>query len=106
MDATVVCIDQTKKSVQVEPRAAWFPRGTRPAVALSGQRDWTCLLGAITEDGDRFFGRVAKRSRVCLWCSQLRAHSSLLFWWIGGAVRRGTTGSTLDRRTSPAEVGA
>lgn len=57
MDATVVCIDQTKKSVQVEPRATWFPRGTRPAVELSGQRDWTCLLGAITEDGDRFFSR-------------------------------------------------
>ncbi|WP_265108824.1 IS630 family transposase [Halosolutus halophilus] len=57
MDATVVCIDQTKKSVQVEPRAAWFPRGTRPSVELSGQREWTCLLGAITEDGDRFFSR-------------------------------------------------
>ncbi|WP_254525940.1 IS630 family transposase [Natrinema caseinilyticum] len=57
MDATIVCIDQTKKSVQVEPRAAWFPRGARPAVELSGQRDWTCLLGAITEDGDRFFSR-------------------------------------------------
>ncbi len=57
MDATVVCIDQTKKSVQVEPRAAWFPRGTRPSVELSGQRDWTCLLGAITALGDRFFTR-------------------------------------------------
>ena len=34
-----------------------FPRGTRPSVELSGQRDWTCLLGAITEDGDRFFAR-------------------------------------------------
>jgi hypothetical protein len=56
MDATVVCIDQTKKSVQVEPRSAWFPHGTRP-VELSGQRDWTCLLGAITENGDRFFSR-------------------------------------------------
>jgi transposase len=55
MDATVVCIDQTKKSVQFEPRAAWFPRGTRLSVELSGQRDWTCLLGAITEDGNRFF---------------------------------------------------
>jgi transposase len=55
MDATVVCIDQTKKSVQIELAAAWFPRGTRPSVELSGQRDWTCLLGAITEDGDRFF---------------------------------------------------
>jgi hypothetical protein len=60
MDATVVCIDQTKKSVQVEPRAAWFPRGTRPSVELSGQRDWTCLLGAITEDGDRFFSRFTE----------------------------------------------
>ena len=57
MDATVVCIDQTKKSVQVELRAAWFPCGTRPSVELSGQRDWTCLLGAITENGDRFFDR-------------------------------------------------
>ncbi|ELY56015.1 transposase [Natronococcus amylolyticus DSM 10524] len=57
MDATVVCIDQTKKSVQVEPRAAWFPRGTRPFVELSGQCDWTYLLGAITEDGDRFFAQ-------------------------------------------------
>lgn len=60
MDATVVCLDQTKKSVQVEPRAAWFPRGTRPSVELSGQRDWTCLLGAITENGDRFFSRFAE----------------------------------------------
>jgi len=57
MVATVVCIDQTRKSVQVEPRAAWFPRGTRPSVELSGQREWTCLLGAITKDGDRFFSR-------------------------------------------------
>ena len=57
MDATIVCIDQTKKSVRTEPRAAWFPRGTRPSVELSGQRDWTCVLGAITENGDRFFSR-------------------------------------------------
>nr|WP_245242776.1 IS630 family transposase [Natronococcus sp. JC468] len=60
MDATIVCIDQTKKSVQVEPRAAWYPRGTRPSVEFSGQRDWTCLLGAITEDGDRFFSRFTE----------------------------------------------
>jgi len=55
MDATVVSNDQTKKSVQIESRAVWFPRGTRPSMKLSGQRDWTCLLGAITEDGGRFF---------------------------------------------------
>jgi len=46
--------------VQVEPRAAWFPHGTRPSVELSGQRDWTCLLGAITEDGDRFFSQFTE----------------------------------------------
>jgi hypothetical protein len=57
VDATVVCIDQTKRSVRVEPRAAWSPEGTRPSVSLSGQRDWTCVLGAITEDGDRFVSR-------------------------------------------------
>jgi hypothetical protein len=32
----------------------------RPSVELSGQRDWTCLLGAITEDGDRFFSRFTE----------------------------------------------
>jgi transposase len=57
LGATVICIDQTTQSVQVEPRAAWFPGGSRPTVDLSGQRVWTCLLGAITEDGDRFFAR-------------------------------------------------
>ncbi len=28
-----------------------------PQRGIEGQRDWTCLLGAITEDGDRFFAR-------------------------------------------------
>jgi hypothetical protein len=59
MGTPVVCIDQTKKSVQFEPRATWFPRGTRPAVELPGQRDWTCLLGAITL-GNRFFSRFTE----------------------------------------------
>jgi transposase len=26
-------------------------------VELSGLRDWTCLLGAVTEDGESFFAR-------------------------------------------------
>lgn len=60
MDATVVCINQTKKSVPVEPRGAWFPRGTRPTVELSRQRDWTCLSDAITEDSNRFFFRFTE----------------------------------------------
>jgi hypothetical protein len=57
MDATVVCIDQTEKAVQAERRTAWFPRCTRPAVEVPGQRDWTCLPGPITENGDRIFDR-------------------------------------------------
>ncbi len=49
----LVCLDQTKKSSEVELRAARHAafRG------LPGQRDWTCLLGAITESGDRFSSR-------------------------------------------------
>jgi len=83
MDATVVCIDQIKKSTQVEPRAAWFPRGTRPSVKLSGQRDWTCLLGEITEDGDRFFSRfteyvTAKHARHFILASCKRFDEELI----------------------------
>jgi len=59
----------------------------------------------IPEEKRKKMGRVAKRSRVCLWCSQLRGHNSFLFWWIAGAVRQGTIGSTLDQRTSPTEAG-
>jgi len=44
-----------QKPVQVEPRVMWFPRGMRLAVELSGQRDWTCLLGVIIQDGNCFF---------------------------------------------------
>ena len=57
MDATVVCIDQTKTSVNGDPTQAWFKRNSRPEVELSGLRDWTCLLGAVTEDGRSFFSR-------------------------------------------------
>ena len=43
MDGTVVCIDQTKKSVQVEPRAAWFPaaRG-RASNSLANATERVC----------------------------------------------------------------
>jgi hypothetical protein len=58
MDATVIRIDQPKESVQVEPRTTWFPRGMQPFVEFSGQRDWTCLVGAITENDARCFSRL------------------------------------------------
>ena len=36
------------------------PRGTPSSVELSGQRDWTWLLGAITKDGDCLFSRFTE----------------------------------------------
>lgn len=50
-------------------------------------------------------GRVANPFRVCLWCSQLRGHSSPFSWSVAGAGPRGTIHSALGRHTSPAEVG-
>jgi len=60
MDATIVCIDQTKTSVNGDPTQAWFRRNSRPSVELSGLRDWTCLLGAVTDDGRSFFSRFTE----------------------------------------------
>ncbi|MFW5955909.1 MAG: IS630 family transposase [Halorhabdus sp.] len=57
LDATVVCIDQTKTSVNGDPTQAWFQRNSRPRVELSGLRDWTCLLDAVTADGRSIFSR-------------------------------------------------
>jgi transposase len=57
MDATVVCIDRTKTSVNGDPTQAWFERNSRPSVELSGLRDLTCLLGTVTGDGESFFSR-------------------------------------------------
>lgn len=40
---------------EIRPRSSRVPRGTQLSVELSGQRDWTCLLGAITEVADASF---------------------------------------------------
>ena len=55
-----MCIDQTKTSVNGDPTQAWFRRNSQPSVELSGLRDWTCLLGAVTEDGRTFFSRFSE----------------------------------------------
>ena len=57
MDATVVCVDRTENTVGAEAHTASFPHSTWSAVELPGQRDWTCLPGAITGNGDRVFAR-------------------------------------------------
>jgi len=60
MDGLVVCIDQTKTSVNGDPTQAWFRQNSHPSVKISGLRDWTCLLGAVTEDGRSFFSRFTE----------------------------------------------
>jgi hypothetical protein len=60
MDPAVVRISRTTNSVQPEPRVAWVPHATRPTVELSDQRDWTCLLGVVAEDGDYLFSRITE----------------------------------------------
>jgi hypothetical protein len=60
MDATKVCIDQPKTSVNGDLTQAWFQRNSRPNMELSGLRDWTCLLGAVTKDGRSFFSRFSE----------------------------------------------
>jgi transposase-like protein len=59
VDATVVCIGQTKNMSILNRVPRGFRRHTT-AFALSGQRDWTWSLGTITKDGDRFFSRFDK----------------------------------------------
>ena len=60
MDATVVCVDLAKTSVNGDPTQAWFEQNSRPTVELSGLRDWTYLLGAVTDDGRSFFSRFSE----------------------------------------------
>lgn len=42
--------------MQVEPRAAWCPRGTQPSAKFFGQREVVCA-GRNIETGDRFFAQ-------------------------------------------------
>lgn len=57
LDATVVCIDQTKTSVNGPPTIARFQRNSQPSEELWGLRAWTRLLGAVTDDGRSLFSR-------------------------------------------------
>ncbi|CAM3023148.1 hypothetical protein HASA104033_12115 [Halobacterium salinarum] len=103
----VNCLDNGFEYGRIGAPSVQYLVGSHPILALE-EVLYTLVADHRSADDDDYpqeFGRVAKRSRVCLWCSQLRGHSSLLFWSIAGAIRRGTTGSTLGRRTSPAEAG-
>jgi len=54
-DATVITIDQFRKTVGADLTYAWFPVDERPTVDVSASRDGINFLGALTENGETLF---------------------------------------------------
>lgn len=54
-------IDQHTQVVKTEQKRGWFPVNARPRLPVSGERTSINLLGAVTEDGDRFVSFVRGR---------------------------------------------
>ncbi|WP_394295444.1 transposase [Halococcus agarilyticus] len=50
----IVAIDQHMQTVATEQKRGWFPVNSRPRPAVSGVRKRMNMLGAVTDDGDRF----------------------------------------------------
>lgn len=50
----IVAIDQHTQVVKTEQKRGWYPVNSRPRLAVSGGRKSINLLGAVTDDGDRF----------------------------------------------------
>jgi len=49
-----VVIDQHSEAVATVQKPAWYPVNSRPTVRVFGGRTRMNLLGAVTDDGDRF----------------------------------------------------
>ncbi|WP_306058563.1 IS630 family transposase [Natronococcus wangiae] len=58
---TIVAIDQHTQVVKTKQTHGWFPVNSRPRLAVSGGRKALNLLGAVTENGDRFITVVTGR---------------------------------------------
>ena len=54
-------IDQHTQVIKTDQKRSWFPVNSRPRVTVSGGRASINLLGAITDDGDRFVSFVTGR---------------------------------------------
>ena len=54
-DATVITIDQFRKTVGADLTYAWFPVDERPTVDVPASRDGINFLGALTENGETLF---------------------------------------------------
>jgi transposase len=57
----IVVIDQNTQVVKTEQKRGWFPVNSRPRLPVSGGRASINLLGAVTDDGDRFVSFVEGR---------------------------------------------
>ncbi|MGN8216503.1 IS630 family transposase [Halococcus sp. PRR34] len=50
----IVAIDQHSEAVATNQKPDWFPVNSRPRLPVSGVRDKMNMLGAVTDDGERF----------------------------------------------------
>ncbi|MWV40675.1 IS630 family transposase [Natrialba sp. INN-245] len=66
----IVVIDQHSEAVATVKRPGWYPVNSRPRVSVFGGRKRVNLLGAVTDDGDRF---------VCLTPDRFTAEVSKYF---------------------------
>lgn len=57
----IVVIDQHTQVIKTDQKRSWFPVNSRPRLPVSGGRASINLLGAITDDGDRFVSFVTGR---------------------------------------------
>lgn len=56
-----MAIDQHTQVVKTKQKRSWFPINSRPRLPVSGGRKSINLLGAVTDDGDRFISFVQGR---------------------------------------------
>ena len=54
-------IDQNTQVIKTKQKRGWFPVNSRPRPAVSGGQACLNLLGAVTDDGDRFISFVEGR---------------------------------------------
>jgi transposase len=57
----IVAIDQHTQVVKTEQKRGWYPVNLRPRLRVSGGRKAINLLGAVTDDGDRFVTLIPGR---------------------------------------------
>ncbi|WP_256566657.1 IS630 family transposase [Natrinema gelatinilyticum] len=57
----IVAIDQHTQKVATEQKPDWFPVNSRPRLPVSGAREKVNMLGAVTDDRERFVALTSNR---------------------------------------------